>query len=160
MLLDFGYAYQLTFDNPVLPTNLRGTVGHIAPEVALMQQQLSGEPNRKFSYIPSYSPAADVFSLGVVLYNTINGYYPFELKPASNPKFADYTKVYPYYCDLEPEDGSEPSDESWKVSNEIRDLIQQMLCIDPKKRIRFVFSDESTRNTTLRNASFLRPFVP
>ena len=60
-VVDFGLATRRD-DQATLPDRLCGTPGYMAPEI------IAGEPA---------SPASDVYSLGVVLYQMLSGHPPF-----------------------------------------------------------------------------------
>lgn len=62
MLADFGLAQFMSSKQTQTQATMSGTVGYIAPEIVTSH---------------SYSPAADVFSAGVVLFILLVGYPPF-----------------------------------------------------------------------------------
>lgn len=62
MLADFGLAQFMSSKQSQTQATMSGTVGYIAPEIVTSH---------------SYSPAADVFSAGVVLFILLVGYPPF-----------------------------------------------------------------------------------
>lgn len=88
---------------------LRGTFGYMAPEIILLQM---------------YTKAADVFAAGVVLYILLCGYPPFSSKSLRQTLLRTVQGSYKI-------EGGE-----WdKVSDEAKDLVQRMLCVDPAERI-------------------------
>lgn len=108
-LCDFGFARRLpepTADNPggLIPfTSSIGTVGFMAPEILLRKP---------------FGTSADLWSLGIILYEILCGFSPF----------------YPYNQMLEtPVDFSA---RSWaKISDSAKDLVQKLLTVDPSQRI-------------------------
>ncbi len=71
-LVDFGIAKLLDEDNPVTPRTQNG-LRHMTPEYAAPEQVL-GEP---------ISTAADVYSLGIILYELIAGRRPYSVDRSS-----------------------------------------------------------------------------
>ncbi|NUP51612.1 MAG: serine/threonine protein kinase [Catenulispora sp.] len=65
LLTDFGIAKSQSDTTMTVPGSFMGTMAYIAPERA------EGEPG---------SPASDYFSLGVTLFEAVEGYSPFERK--------------------------------------------------------------------------------
>ncbi len=67
----------------------------------------------------------DVWSLGVILYICLVGYPPFSESPDSPPLTEQILKgLYTF------------PDEFWsEVSKPAKDLIRQMMCVDPNKRL-------------------------
>lgn len=105
-ITDFGLAkFQNEQD---IHENVVGTIGYLAPEVIRRRE---------------YTPACDIWALGVILYIMLVGYPPF---------FGDTQKqivdqiVHGHYVFHE---------SKWKdISNEAKDLIMNMLVVDPVKR--------------------------
>lgn len=88
---------------------LRGTVGYMAPEIITRRH---------------YSPAADVWASGVVLYILLAGYPPFH--SASNREIMDKTCKGQYSLE----------GKNWEnVSDAAKDLVRRMLTVDPAQRI-------------------------
>ena len=105
-VVDFGTA--MIFDSKVKLTEKFGTPYYIAPEV------LSKRYNEK----------CDVWSLGVIIYLLLSGYPPFNGR--SDREVLRKVKLGRF---------SMPSNE-WKgISPEVKDLIKQMLTLDPNKRM-------------------------
>ncbi|RHY20674.1 hypothetical protein DYB32_009982 [Aphanomyces invadans] len=76
ILADFGFAHRIALHDPEVdddaPPTTRGTVGYMAPELVEYQfgrNTLDGSP--------PLTPAADVFSAGVVLFEFLVGFAPF-----------------------------------------------------------------------------------
>ena len=105
-IIDFGFA---TFINPFL--KIRGVVGtpyYMAPEV------LSGV----------YGPECDVWSIGIIMHILIMGYPPFTGK--TNLEIIEKIKKDKVVIGTK---------EINKVSPKARELLRNLLCKDPKKRI-------------------------
>ena len=104
---DFGYAKKVLY-----PNSLRtqcGTEGYTAPEI--------------LEHRPEYDVPCDMWSLGVVLYILIGGYRPFRgsgMEIMRQIRYGEY----------------EFHEQYWNhISREAKDLIQQMMTVDPVKRI-------------------------
>ena len=89
-------------------TTIAGTPYFIAPEV------LHGE----------YGKECDIWSLGVVLYIILSGKYPFD----GNGRAEVFAKIQNGHFDFPPSSFS-------KVSEDCKDLIKKMICVDRKKRL-------------------------
>lgn len=104
---DFGYAKTVTF-----PNSLRtqcGTEGYVAPEI--------------LEHRPTYDVACDIWSIGVVIYIVLGGYRPFRGEGDEVMKQIRYGE-YKFHKRY------------WShVSAEAKDLITEMLTVDPEKRI-------------------------
>mmetsp|Transcript_10953 Transcript_10953/g.8128 ORF Transcript_10953/g.8128 Transcript_10953/m.8128 type:complete len:157 (+) Transcript_10953:555-1025(+) len=87
---------------------IAGTPYFIAPEV------LSG----------SYSKECDIWSFGVLLYLVLSGKYPFD----ANNRTELFDKI-------KRGDFTFPQQQFKNLSDECKDLIRQMICVDRKKRI-------------------------
>ncbi len=95
--------------NPDSLRTLCGTEGYIAPEI--------------LEYSPAYNESCDMWSLGVTLYILIGGYRPFngtETEIIKQIRYGEYTFHDHYWL---------------HVSKEVKDLICQMMALDPSKRI-------------------------
>lgn len=105
-IIDFGFSISFTDDNPNLQTKC-GSPAYIAPEI------INGE---------DYTNAADIWSIGVVLYAMVTGKLPFE--DPSNSVQAILQKIVDSDLCLPKE-----------LSPELKQLIQRMLCRVPSRRI-------------------------
>jgi len=109
-ILDFGFAKQLRADNGLLTTPCY-TANFVAPEVLKRQ---------------GYDAACDVWSLGVLLYIMLSGATPFANGASDNP---DGILKRIGEGNLKMDSGN------WlSVSSEAKDLIRQMLDVEPSKR--------------------------
>lgn len=107
-VIDFGTARFFTRGQPMMERY--GTPYYIAPEVAVQT--------------PRYFEKCDVWSVGVNLYILLCGYAPFEGKDDDSiiRKILLGRFTFP--------------DEEWSgISDEAKDLISQMLRLDPEQRI-------------------------
>ncbi|CAN0352885.1 unnamed protein product, partial [Ectocarpus sp. 12 AP-2014] len=109
-LVDFGSAFVVGATGESGPKNDSGTIAYSAPEV------LRGQ---------SVSTAADMWSLGVVLYILLSGFHPFDLEGGAND--ADVRRKV-----LARELTFESS--HWSGKEGAVDLINQLLDSDPKRR--------------------------
>ncbi|CAF1291905.1 unnamed protein product [Adineta steineri] len=110
-ITDFGLS-RLINETSLMKT-FCGTPNYLAPEVLVNR----GEG--------SYTNKIDVWSLGVILYICLVGYPPFSESPDSPPLTEQILKgLYTF------------PDEFWSdVSEPAKDLIRQMMCVDPNKRL-------------------------
>lgn len=117
-LIDFGFAKKI---EKGLISEVTGTQFYAAPE------------NFQYTSKSYDGTASDVFSLGVVLFVLVMGFYPFE-----KPNIMDHRYKYIYKKDFS---------NFWKkcekilpeisnaISNEFKELFQKMICYNPKDRI-------------------------
>ncbi len=103
-LCDFGFARAMSQDTFVL-TSIKGTPLYMAPE--LVQEQ-------------PYTPAVDIWSMGVILYELFVGKPPFYT-----------TSIYKLIKQIVNESPSYPS----AMSRSFRDFLEGVLEKDPKKRL-------------------------
>ncbi|CAF0809215.1 unnamed protein product [Adineta ricciae] len=110
-ITDFGLS-RLINETSLMKT-FCGTPNYLAPEILASR----GEG--------SYTNKVDVWSLGVILYICLVGYPPFSESPDSLPLTEQILKgLYTF------------PDEFWSdVSDVAKDLIRQMMCVDPNKRL-------------------------
>jgi p90 ribosomal S6 kinase len=107
---DFGFAKQMRADNGLLMTPCY-TANFVAPEVLKKQ---------------GYDAAADLWSLGVLLYSMLVGQTPFPHGSSDNPQ-----KILSHIGE-----GKFAKTGNWKsLSSAARDLIERMLHVDPHKRL-------------------------
>jgi serine/threonine protein kinase len=121
-LIDFGFSINIKANH--MTTSFLGTFGYIAPEIM---------SNRY------YNTSVDNWALGILLFVTLSKRLPFKhptVSPESvtdiiinDPSVIALKNPSPYYYLHFPE-------KTWKgISNECKNLIQQLLQIDPMKRI-------------------------
>mmetsp|Transcript_19089 Transcript_19089/g.26706 ORF Transcript_19089/g.26706 Transcript_19089/m.26706 type:complete len:441 (+) Transcript_19089:196-1518(+) len=108
---DFGLS-RFVGEGSFLKT-LCGTPMYLAPEVL---------PNSKGG--SSYGFECDLWSLGAILYVMLSGCSPFD---DDNPKIHILDQVKEGMYDF-------PSDSFGHVGEDAKDLIRNLLCVDPKKR--------------------------
>ncbi|CDS09065.1 hypothetical protein LRAMOSA10425 [Lichtheimia ramosa] len=108
MIADFGLSRILKEDHAILMTAC-GTPGYVAPEVLLRA---------------GHGTAVDLWSVGVIMYTMLSGYSPF-WQPDETALFDSIIK------------GNYQFDEEYwgHISDAAKDLIQQLLQVDPSKRI-------------------------
>ena len=105
-IIDFGTAK--IFDKNKYPRAIVGSIYYIAPEVLLKK----------------YGKECDMWSAGVILYMFIVGHAPFDGK--TNREIMDKIKLGKF----------SRTDSRWqKASNEVKDLINKLLVLEPKKRL-------------------------
>merc|ERR1712113_812355 len=114
-ITDFGLSKIIQSDaDAIMKTTYVGTRGYQAPELLLNQK---------------YDLKCDIFSVGVILFILLAGYPPFEQASKNDKWFKPLIK--------------NNIDKFWKAHQkspiaqipEAKDLLTQMLCFDPKKRI-------------------------
>jgi len=110
-ITDFGLSRFI--NETTLMKTFCGTPNYLAPEVLLTH----GES--------SYTNKVDVWSLGVILYICLVGYPPFSESVCGKPLNEQITQgLYTF------------PDEFWSdVSEDVKDLIRKMMCIDPVQRL-------------------------
>ena len=105
-IIDFGTAK--IFDKNKIPRAIVGSIYYIAPEVILKK----------------YGKECDMWSLGVILYMFIVGHAPFDGR--SNREIMEKIKGGKYL----------KNEKRWKkASNEVKDLINKLLVLEPEKRL-------------------------
>lgn len=104
---DFGLAGIISNDK--LESEFYGSRPYSAPEI------IEGTP---------YDSSVDIWSLGVIVFILLGGYYPFE----SDSDFELENKILNAEYDFNGPEWNE-------ISQEARDFITQMLQVDPKNRI-------------------------
>ena len=108
-ITDFGFCEKMD----CVSSGIIGTDGYMPPEVLNHENLIPGK--------------IDIFSLGVILFLLVSGEFPFG-EPTKEDEF------YKYVID-------ENLDEFWKLvdsdnhfSQDLKDLIQGMICYEPDKR--------------------------
>jgi p90 ribosomal S6 kinase len=109
-ICDFGFGKQLRAENGLLTTPCY-TANFVAPEVLRKQ---------------GYDAAVDVWSLGVILYIMLSGKTPFANGPADAPD-AILKRINDSKVQLD-------SGHWASVSSDAKDLVKQMLDIEPSNR--------------------------
>jgi len=110
-ITDFGLSRFI--NETSLMKTFCGTPNYLAPEILATR----GEG--------SYTNKVDVWSLGVILYICLVGYPPFSESPDSPPLTEQILKgLYTF------------PEAFWSdVSEQAKDLVRQMMCVDPNKRL-------------------------
>lgn len=108
-IADFGLARSSISRDKNTMSTICGTPTYVAPEV------ITGQ---------AYGRAVDMWSAGVILYILLSGSVPFddesEIKLFKKIARGDYDLSY----------------EEWQaISEEAKDLIRGLMCVDPKKRL-------------------------
>jgi serine/threonine protein kinase len=109
-LVDFGLATIIGEPDPIAELGaMVGTLGYVAPEIVSSR---------------TYSPACDVWSLGVLLYILLSGHMPFGGRSPSSILTNTMSQRYRFVPDV-----------GWtNVSQPAKDLISSMLVVDTNKR--------------------------
>jgi serine/threonine protein kinase len=130
-LADFGFS--ITFFHGQKLKKACGSPSYAAPEIV----------TRK----PYYPPGVDVWSLGVVLYAMVCGYFPFHGSTSQDlcRRIASGKFECPAF-----------------MSGDCRDLVRRMLTVDPVRRISMVEAEQhpwcrSFRSCVIIPASIARP---
>ncbi|XP_016396459.1 ribosomal protein S6 kinase alpha-5-like isoform X1 [Sinocyclocheilus rhinocerous] len=115
-VIDFGFARLKPPDNQLLKTPCF-TLQYAAPEIL------------KYD---GYDESCDLWSLGVILYTMLSGQVPFQC----HGKSLMHTSAEEIMRKIKQGDFSFEG-EAWRnVSNQAKDLIQELLTVDPDKRIK------------------------
>ncbi|TRY91783.1 hypothetical protein DNTS_023742 [Danionella cerebrum] len=115
-IIDFGFARLKPPDNQLLKTPCF-TLQYAAPEIL------------KYD---GYDESCDLWSLGVILYTMLSGQVPFQCQGKS----LTHTSAEEIMRKIKQGDFSFEG-EAWRnVSNQAKDLIQELLTVDPDKRIK------------------------
>ncbi|XP_061600095.1 ribosomal protein S6 kinase alpha-5 isoform X2 [Cololabis saira] len=115
-IIDFGFARLKPPDNQLLKTPCF-TLQYAAPEIL------------KYD---GYDESCDLWSLGVILYTMLSGQVPFQCQEKS----LSHTSAEEIMKKIKQGDFSFVG-EAWRnVSKQAKDLIQELLTVDPDKRIK------------------------
>ncbi|XP_035279617.1 ribosomal protein S6 kinase alpha-5 [Anguilla anguilla] len=115
-VIDFGFARLKPPDNQLLKTPCF-TLHYAAPEI--------------LNY-DGYDESCDLWSLGVILYTMLSGQVPFQCQEKS----LTHTSAEEIMKKIKKGDFSFEG-EAWRnVSQQAKDLIQELLTVDPEKRIK------------------------
>ncbi|KAI1895189.1 hypothetical protein AGOR_G00103750 [Albula goreensis] len=115
-VIDFGFARLKPPDNQLLKTPCF-TLQYAAPEIL------------KYD---GYDESCDLWSLGVILYTMLSGQVPFQCQEKS----LTHTSAEEIMKKIKQGDFSFEG-EAWRnVSQQAKDLIQELLTVDPQKRIK------------------------
>ena len=111
-LCDFGFAKIIGESSFMM--SIVGTPAYVAPEVVNHSKIHPGKG-------PGYSNSVDMWSLGVILYVSISGNFPFleDEDVFEQVKHANFFYPKAHWA---------------KVSNECKDLVRKLICIDPESR--------------------------
>ena len=113
-MIDFGLALLGTDALPT-STEVAGTAFYMAPEVSFGGDKSRGPP-------PPYSQGADWWTFGVLLYELTEMDLPF----GDDPQFLDYDDEWR---------PMESKSAKSKEGEQLRDLIDALLCWDPEERL-------------------------
>ncbi|KAI4873313.1 hypothetical protein NFI96_029065 [Prochilodus magdalenae] len=115
-IIDFGFARLKPPDNQLLKTPCF-TLQYAAPEILTYD---------------GYDESCDLWSLGVILYTMLSGQVPFQCQEKS----LTHTSAEEIMKKIKQGDFSFQG-EAWRnVSQQAKDLIQELLTVDPNKRIK------------------------
>uniref|UniRef100_A0AAY3ZZV6 Ribosomal protein S6 kinase n=1 Tax=Denticeps clupeoides TaxID=299321 RepID=A0AAY3ZZV6_9TELE len=115
-VIDFGFARLKPPDNQLLKTPCF-TLQYAAPEILTYD---------------GYDESCDLWSLGVILYTMLSGQVPFQCQEKS----MTHTSAEEIMKKIKKGDFSFEG-EAWRnVSQQAKDLIQELLTVDPNKRIK------------------------
>ena len=120
-LIDFGFAKKI---EEGLISSLTGTRGYAAPECFITS-------TKDYQGIPS-----DIFSLGVVLFLLVMGFYPFEKPNCTDNSYRHIMKKdfkgFWKKCEKKLGDSNSP------ISLEFRDLFEKMVCYQANERLSII----------------------
>ncbi|KAI5806454.1 meiosis-specific serine/threonine-protein kinase mek1, partial [Peziza echinospora] len=117
VLADFGTARMVNGDKRM--TTFVGTIEYTAPEVTMCQNSYT---------LSGYDMAADIWSLGNILYMILRGYPLFAPNGAADRKKVEALAAA---CDL-----GRLNSHEWKgASPEVKDLLRKLIVADPKYRL-------------------------
>eukprot|EP00884_Botryococcus_braunii_P005302 jgi/Botrbrau1/14773/Bobra.0284s0007.1 len=112
-IADFGLSRFCNMADGEGLTTMCGSPAYVAPEI------LSFSQSKK-----EYSIAVDMWSAGIILFVLVTGYSPFSAD--SDAELFDHIRTGAY----------DVSDPMWeKISDEAKDLVGRMLCVDPVQRL-------------------------
>ena len=114
-LIDFGFSTKFNKKNNNIIFTTEGSDIYSSPE--LRKANINGYDGIK----------SDIFSLGVTLFVITIGKFPFHLSSYSDKKYRLIMnkKFEKYWANFE----------KYKLSDEFKDLINHLICFDPKERL-------------------------
>ena len=117
-LIDFGFAKRI---DEGLISSLTGTKGYAAPECFTSS-------TKEYQGIPS-----DIFSLGVVVFLLVMGFYPFEKPNYTDNRYKlimkkDFKEFWKKCEKI-------LSDPNFIISNEFKNLFEKLICYQAKERL-------------------------
>lgn len=141
VIADFGLAFISNNARQKLKTQC-GTPSYVAPEILMRNP---------------YTPAVDVWSLGVILYTLLIGSFPFAHK--------DQEIMYALVC----KGRYETRVPEWdQISDDVKDLLKGLLAVDPTKRLTaadalqhkwFTTNEQSTSTNLKKSHTRLQGFA-
>ena len=115
-LIDFGCAKEIN-ENDFRQYKWSGIIKYSAPEVHYFSETLGYDGVKN-----------DIFSLGIMLFTLLFGFYPF-----AKPNIAD--PIYKLFLEEEYCTFWAKFEQTTQCSENFKDLFNRMVCFDPKERI-------------------------
>jgi len=123
-IADFGLSIK--YDSPYCCSDIVGTSIYMAPEVFTSNDNL-------YDLDHKYDHSCDLWSIGVILYQLLSGYHPFE-NVKSSVILDHYQKYGQSYIDSHFKYTLQPSKLWGFVSEDAKTLLQNLLEINPEHR--------------------------
>ena len=127
-IADFGFA-KVDRGDLITP---QFTPYYASPQVLEAQRYLRAQKSGKYPYLKkpyTYDKACDLWSLGVIIYVMLCGYPPFYSEvPSKQMSHGMRRKIAAGEYDF-------PDKEWSKVSNQAKDCINRLLCVEPNRRM-------------------------